>query len=460
MNTKNHIGNNGDICFENVGNSLVEFFSKAGSLFEKKKSFYGNESNALDLFKNAFMACELSAVKLLFWLRDIRGGAGNRSGFRSCLNWLAQNHPAWVKANVDLIPHYGRWDDLKSLYDTECEIDALRLWGKAIKSGHSLACKWAGRKDNKLRSYLKITPKIYRQTLALHSKVVEQKMCSKAWNEIEYAGVPSVAMARYTNAFTRNDPVRFYEYKDALKSGDVKINTGAIFPHDCVRTSKTGDSEIANAQFAGLPNFIKNDKKIMAVTDFSGSMNVVVSGSVTAMDIALGLGLYCSDRIARDNPFYRKFLAFSKTSRIINWENIKFSDAVRTIPMKYEFVESTDIYSALINLLKYGKEHSADKDNYPEVILILSDMQFDIGAKYDKSAIEQAFEMWDEAGIKRPNIVYWNLAGYGGNQAKSYDTNVSLVSGFSPTVLKQVFESKTPFEIMKETIDKYEINLP
>jgi hypothetical protein len=72
--------NEGAAMYEHAINACVEFFSKAGSLFEKRRSFYGNEKTALELWKEAFNEDAVTALKLLFWLRDCRGGAGNRSG--------------------------------------------------------------------------------------------------------------------------------------------------------------------------------------------------------------------------------------------------------------------------------------------------------------------------------------------------------------------------------------------
>ena len=69
-NSKTHNGAN---AFEHSENHALEFFSKAGSLYTKKQSYYGNESSALELFKNAWRSDNETAMKLLFWLRDCRG---------------------------------------------------------------------------------------------------------------------------------------------------------------------------------------------------------------------------------------------------------------------------------------------------------------------------------------------------------------------------------------------------
>jgi len=64
---------NDDYCYDSTGSALLEFFSKAGSLFKGKGTYYGNESTALDLFKPAWTTNKYKSMQLLMWLRDIRG---------------------------------------------------------------------------------------------------------------------------------------------------------------------------------------------------------------------------------------------------------------------------------------------------------------------------------------------------------------------------------------------------
>jgi hypothetical protein len=66
------IGDKGDFLYDSSGNALLEFFSKAGSLFENRGHTYAS-ATALELFKPAFKEDPEKAVKLMFWLRDCRG---------------------------------------------------------------------------------------------------------------------------------------------------------------------------------------------------------------------------------------------------------------------------------------------------------------------------------------------------------------------------------------------------
>ena len=60
---------NGALTFNRSESPLVDFYALAGAM-------RNNEEDALDLFKKAFSFDRLSAIKILFYLRDVRGGQG------------------------------------------------------------------------------------------------------------------------------------------------------------------------------------------------------------------------------------------------------------------------------------------------------------------------------------------------------------------------------------------------
>ena len=485
--------NNGDFAYGSTGNALLEFFSKAGSCFKKKDSYYGGEATAIDLFKSAWVTNNYKAMQLAMHLRDARGGSGNRSGFRDIIKWLAEKDAKWVEANLHLIPEVGRWDDLESLVNTSCEKNAFEFWVRAIQDGHQLAAKWAPREDKnkeifgKMRKIAKMSPKEFRKLLVKNTNVVETIMCQKEWQDIDFSKVPSVAAARYNNAFKKHDPARYDQWKNALEKGvdedgnEVKVNASVLFPHDVLRTlyadlstdhggfydftsggrrgtTQYKDSKLANAQFAALPDYVgETNMRIMALCDFSGSMGTPVSGQIRAIDVSLGLGLYCSDRLGEKNPFYRQFIPFSYTSRLVSWKNETFSVAAQA--HNDGWCGSTNIRSALNQILDAAKMFGATNDQIPNTLLILSDMQFDQGTHDNQTTVEAGLDAWEKAGYSRPNIVYWNLAAYSGAPATKAHKNVALVSGFSPSLLKSILggEDFTPIAIMNRAIAKYKV---
>lgn len=466
---------NDDYCYDSTGSALVEFFAKAGSLFKNKGTYYGNESSALDLFKPAWTTNKYKSMQLAMFTRDVRGGSGNRSGVREILTWLANDKEGcnWIEANLHFIPEVGRWDDLEALIDTPCEKNALNFWVRAIQDGHQLAAKWAPREDknrvifNKLRKVAEMSPKDFRKLLVKNTNVVETIMCQKQWENVDYNKVPSVAMSRYNNAFKTHDTARFEEWKGALEKGvdeegnEVKVNAAALFPHDVIRTLNADgnvESQLANAQFKALPDYMEGTKmRVMAICDFSGSMRATVSGSIQAIDVSLGLGLYCSDRLGEDNPFYRKFIPFSDDSRLVDWRKETFSQAAKN--HNDGWVGSTNIRAALKQILDAAKMFNATDDQIPNCLLIISDMQFNGGTSDNETTVETGLREWEEAGYSRPKIVYWNLSAYQGDPATKQHKDVGLVSGFSPSVLKAVLggEDFTPYAIMNKAIEKYKI---
>ena len=468
----------GAIQHEHSLNHAVEFFAKAGSLMKNRQQFYGDETSALELFKQVwYSGNNIVAMKLLFWLRDVRGGAGNRSGFEDCVKWLAEieGGTEWVKSNVHLIPLHGRYKDLKVLFGTDVESTVADLWSDKIIEEDGLACKWADRNDKPLLKALRKKGKVkdigaFRRLLALgRQNVVERKMCENEWNEIEYNKIPSVAMSRYTKAFAKHTPERFLAFKNALEKGETTVNAGALFPHDCVRTVMHGDSTIASEQFNSLPDFLEGtNQRIMSIVDTSGSMSIRVSGSVEAWHISTGLGLYCSDRLGKDNPFYRKFIQFESEGKLTDWKDKTFAECYAGSSswnvggIFNGAVGSTRIDRALNSILAHAEMFGATNEQMPTTLLIISDMQFHQGARNDVGPVEEAMQKWEKAGYTRPKIVYWNTAGNAGSPETALKNNVALVSGFSPSILKAVFagEDMSPKGVMLKAIEKYEIVEP
>jgi len=93
------------VTFIRSGSALLDFYAQAGSMRT-------NPDKALDLFKKAFAEDKQSAVRILFYLRDVRGGQGERSLFRNCLEWLGTTYQDIFDQIVVYVSEYGRWDDM------------------------------------------------------------------------------------------------------------------------------------------------------------------------------------------------------------------------------------------------------------------------------------------------------------------------------------------------------------
>lgn len=467
LQTENTTTTNGMTTNSSTLNECVNLFFSIGAMRGK------NKENVISLFSKAFAEDPRTAMRILFWSRDVREGAGERQIFRDVMSYLVTNHPQAVKANLDLIPEYGRWDDVHGLFGTELEGDAISLLVQGLKDANGLTAKWMPRKGevfNKVRKALKVTPKELRQLVVSLSNTVEQKMCSNRWDEIEYPKTPSLAMSRYNKAFGRNDRERFTEFIQSLKRGEVKVNAGALYPYDITKNLRFGgNQDLANEQWDALPNWMEgSDELILPMVDVSGSMGVSVGGNanLTCMEVAISLGMYISER--NEGAFKDMFMTFSSNPQIQKLLG-PLSDRYRQLA-RADWGMSTNLEAAFKTILNQAVRFNIPQDEMPSKVLILSDMEFNQAtgggwrgeSDWNPSAMAMIDEMFTNAGYTRPGIIFWNLKSNGGNFPARFDeTGTALVSGFSPSVMKAVIsnpDSLTPINIMNETVnsERYE----
>jgi len=424
-------------------------------------------------FAGALVEDSEVAVRVLEWARDARGGAGERETFRKLFGYLVRTEPALAVRLLAKIPELGRWDDLLITFGTPLERDALRIIAAALNVSHNGLCaKWMPRQGpeaNKLRAYMKLTPKQYRKLLVGLSVTVEQKMCARDWSDIVYPHVPSIAAGRYQKAFLKHDPAGYADYKAKLVTGEAKINASVAYPYDVIRSLHNGDNVVANAQWAALPNYLEgSDENILPVVDVSGSMCTAVAGSVTAQDVAISLGLYTSERMG--GVFKDMFVTFSGSPELLHLKG--------TLEQRYaqmagsDWGMNTDLGAVFKLILNSAVTHEVAEKDMPTKILILSDMEFDAcitvdgsghkrgynstgGSTVSVSAMSFIEQEYAAAGYKVPQVVFWNLNGRAGNSPVTYNkVGAALVSGFSPSIVKSILggDEMTPISIMLKTV--------
>ena len=452
---------NGMKAHKSTASECVDLFFKIGAM---------RGQNVVPQFTGAYVENRDVALRIAQWARDVRGGAGERQIFRDVLKHLTKTDLDAARAMLNKVPELGRWDDVLVMVDTELEHQAFEMVREALEKGNGLCAKWMPRKGHvaeKLRAHLGYSPKRYRKTLVTLTNVVEQYMCSGNWDGINFSHVPSLAHSRYKKAFFRHTEA-YKKYVEALVKGDdpkVKVNAGAVYPYDVLKgristhiRHKWSKAELSliEKQWEALPNYV-GDANILPMVDVSGSMSTNVGGSITAMDVAVSLGLYLSDK--NTGKFKDTFLTFSGSPELLHLKgniNEKIEQMVRS---KWEM--NTDLVAAFRKVLKVAVEGNVPQEEMPEMLLILSDMQFDLCARFDDSALQSVTRQYETAGYELPAIVFWNIAARDNAPAKYNQRGVALVSGFSPSIVKSVLSADTdqftPEGIMMKTImvDRY-----
>jgi hypothetical protein len=429
------------------GNALVDLFYKIGA--SRGKSVTAD-------FEKAFQEDADLAMKIAFWSRDVRGGAGERQIFRDILLHLEKLHPVVLEKAMPFVAEFGRWDDLLIFKTEKFKHMAYTLIGDALRERNGLAAKWMPRQGPiavEIRNFYGMTPKQYRKSLVALTNVVETKMCAQDWNGIEFGKLPSLASARYNKAFAKNAAEAYNAYKARLVKGTDKVNASAVYPYDVIKTLRHGgDSVVADAQWASLPNYI-GDASVMPLVDVSGSMSCPVGGNANlqCIDVALSLGLYCADK--NTGVFKDTFLTFSAKPKA---QVVKGSLAQKMSQMNSsDWGMNTNLHAAFDEILRIAVKGGVNASDMPKTLLILSDMQFDRCVSFDDSAHQMIKRKYKDAGYEVPNVVFWNLNSHENVPVKFDKRGTALVSGFSPAVMKGILSGAdmTPYGIMLATVD-------
>ncbi len=463
LRTKNTVTENGMTTNSSSLNSCVDLFFTIGAMRGQDKD------RLIANFSSALAEDPARAMKILFWVRDIRGGAGERQIFRDIMKYLAQDHTDALLKNIPYISEYGRWDDLLYLAGTKLETEAFTQIRWGLDNQNGLCAKWMPRKGQvatKLRRFLGLDPKQYRKLLVGLTNVVETQMCANDWENIDFGKLPSVASARYQKAFWNRNEAGYKAYIESLKKGEAKINAGAVYPYDITKSLKTGKSEVAIEQWKALPNYMEGcDDRILPVVDVSGSMGTSAGGNpnVSCMDVSISLGLYISERNA--GSFQNAFITFSAEPQL---QVLKGDLKDRFLQLsRADWGYNTDLVKVFDLILNQAIKNSVPESEMPTKILILSDMEFDSASKFGGPRVRTTEHQWGptaqqmiaekyaNAGYSMPSIVYWNIQSRGNNIPVSFDeTGTALISGFSPSILKSVIKGEivSPSQIMDDTI--------
>lgn len=468
---------NGATARATTKSDLLDMFALGGSMRNR------SESDIILMFRKAYTENPLYALRCLFYLRDCRGGVGERRFFRICIKDLAINKPEVIERNIENIPFFGRYDDLYALegtpiedkmfsfvkkqlaLDVQCETPSLLA--KWLKSENT-SSKESRRLGKKTRIALGMSHKEYRKTLSIlreRINIIERVMSEGRWNEIIYDKIPSKAGLIYKNAFAKHD---YDRYKAFAESKETKVNASTLYPYEIVEkalcANESAVDRIMIEKYWDNQVDVLDGKpcKMLCVCDTSGSMRG------TPINVAISLSMYCAERIGGD--FKNHYISFSSRPQLIKIEGVDFVDKVRHI-YNTNLCENTNI-EATFALLKSVALKSNPED-IPEMIVIISDMQIDsmTGNNYWSNSngnqwteettateMEKIRMDWEASGLKCPRLVYWNVDARN-NTILDSGPDVSFVSGFSPMIFKQVLTGKTGLELMYETLNQQRYNI-
>ena len=118
---------NGAGAYKSTMNACLDAFGSLGAMR------FSSDEDIISTFSKAFAEDSALATKMLFYMRDIRGGQGARKVFRVIVKWLAEVSPLHVIHNLDNFLEYGRGDDVVCLLDTSVRNDVINWAFEGLK---------------------------------------------------------------------------------------------------------------------------------------------------------------------------------------------------------------------------------------------------------------------------------------------------------------------------------------
>ena len=449
--------------------------------------------NHVDEYVNSIDMCYQQdfekTIRLLAYGRDIIEGTGRRDrfmyGYTHLINKFG-NPELLANVLVKMINSgISYWKDAFNLYKSTTNVAFKNELVNIVVSELSILndansssvvnfdinlmknlCKWMPRKGeifNKVMRKMELTPKELRKLLVNNTNVVEQKMCAKDWDAIDFSKIPGRAMSMYNGTFRKRDETksRYSEYLTNVSAGKANMNVATtVNAHEAFFQNE----EFAQAAFTTMKEKLaKTDKKILVVSDTSGSM------TGTPMKVSIALSILFGSLLT--GPFRNCCIPFSDIARFISWTD---GATIRQIIKAVQTgeVANTDLQAVFDLILTTAIKHKVTQEDMPDFLLIISDMQFDHAVDfngYGRNAsidnIDLMKKKFSDAGYTIPQIIFWNVAEQSyGNKPITKDERGIMVSGFSQNIWKSIAEGENlelynPAQFMEEVLSKERYNL-
>ena len=462
---------NGALTNKSTLSGIVDWFFHGAALRRET-----NEDRILKLFEGALVEDKTAALRTLFYIRDVRGGQGERRVFRICLKYLANTEKNWLVKNLNLIAEYGRYDDYLVLLDTNCKEEVVDYLGTQLEkdlqhhfnselTSISLLAKWMPSENASspiTKKYAKLllstgkfgAAKSYRKALSLLRKdleIVETKLCNKEYTAIDYSKLPSYAALKYREAFKRNDKERYEKYLEDVKNGKAEIKAKTLYPYDLIRnySSQLGWSRrnieidpTIEAQWEALPDYVPEINGLV-VNDTSGSMEGL------PMDVSLSLALYIAER-NKSEVWKNYVIPFSSRAE---WKHVEGNTlAAKLASIFTGDCTNTNLQAVFDLILQRAKAANVKQEDMPQFLLVISDMEFDCCGDTYTTNLEMIKKRYADAGYTLPTLVFWNVESRNNQTpATINDQGVVLLSGASPAAMKVALEGG---QNMQEVINK------
>lgn len=432
---------NGDIAYSTTGDRYTDILFMA--------PYFSKHINELSQYG-------ISKEDLLFamMMRDPRFGFGYRDLGRALMNGAEATPAQIVQA--------GRYDDLIFDYSKEDgkSTNASYMMTQ-VYAGNELAKKWMprfGSKDKAIASALAKSFGLTKQEYGhlIKANTTERYLTEKETEKIKFEQVPSLASVKYAHRFATGEDTkeRYEAWKEAVKRGDSKINISVTNCYDIYKHR----NDVGFDPDMFFDKLEKIQISCMPIIDSSGSMQ----NSVDAFGKAAAIGHYlakCSTYMNNCVVSFSsrpQFLDLSKDNNLGNthWgirkqDTSKFKTQYeKEIARTFTGDCSNTDFRAVMNLMK-------QVDEFPDYIIVLSDMEFDCGSNQSMKEVEA---IW-KANNCNTKIIWWNFNERNRTVPEKTASGNIFMSGYSPMMLKYLESGFDSSAFINKLLNEYKTKL-
>lgn len=475
----------------------LEYWSKAGTYVDRSQEDVNNDMNRLfaDDVKTALSI--VFGLRLITRkpyegnIDEVQTGYGRKDEFYKAITWVAENHPNLINNNLHLIPVFGCWKDFlnEPLIDVLDRKRVFELFRENL--GDDLVRKYLPTIRNKRKEWSKETrlmmranqivvpygsTKITRALSIRDCKRVEwakdfsrflginysdyrklksqgrahlfqQQMSRNEWDEIDFFGIPGRAMFNFISrkgwdgkmVFERHSQIeRLRSWVDS--QSQIKFNG---YPYELTKAMDNSPNEIQKLiydyQWKSMIEPLRDHNlgTVWCALDVSGSMSwSEIAKNVRPIDVCLSLGLVFSE--LNVGEFKNFVVSFDNTSSLVEIEGASFSERYSSLKSKVSGMGSTNFQSVIDLLVRTRlKSPAIPIEDYPDTILVVSDMQFNPVGENAETNYEAAMRKLSEVGLSSVRIIWWVVNGTTSDfPVQMNDKNCYVISGFDPVNLK------------------------
>jgi hypothetical protein len=442
-----------------------------------------------ELLEASWTVSPRDTIRTIFYVRDCRGGKGERKIFLESMKWLWNKDRTLFEKNLPCVPYYGCFKDFRKLLVEEhsdhwvkplpvqdekaMKQSIVSFWsevlGKDVESMNqneniTLAAKWVPIQSGLFTREMRLTHKMFRRMVRLLREklhIVECKMSASEWEKINFERVCSLSHKKYNRAFLRHCPDSYTNYLSNVRMGEQKMNVGQLYPSDIAREFLQSKSITNETLYLAWEQLLLQtreklstlNKKFICVVDTSSSMNG------RPLEVAVSLGLFLSE-LYPESKFYRKFITFSAEPSLQEVKGENLYERIQNLSQA-NWQMNTNLQSVFSLLLD-----ESTAEDHPDVVLILSDMQFDSACPNmlgnNRTNLDWIEQRYKERGLQRPRLVFWNLRENTVDFPSTSQVSDSvLISGYSPHLIQAILDEGevNPMTLYRKIIDSSRYDL-